>query len=52
MHWYAQLAAYGFKVIRKKGKKNSNADALSKAKHLPEPTPSENKEYAEYQEQE
>ena len=25
---------------------------MSRAKHLPEPTPSENREYAEYQEQE
>ena len=52
MSWYAQLAGYFLKVIHKKGKEISNADALSRAKHLPEPTPSENKEYAEYQEQE
>ena len=52
MHWYAQLVGYIFKVIHKKGKENSNADALSRARHLPEPTPSENDEYAEYQEQE
>ena len=31
---------------------NINADALSRAEHLPEPTLSENEEYAEYQEQE
>ena len=39
-------------MIHKKGKENNNAVALSRAKHLPEPTPSENAEYAEYQEQE
>ena len=52
MRWYAQLAGYVFKVIHKKGKENSNADALSRANHLPKPTLSENEEYAEYQEQE
>ena len=39
-------------MIHKKEKENSIADALSRTKHLPEPTPSENKEYEEYQEQE
>ena len=50
MHWYAQLEGYIFKVIHKKGKENSSADALSRAKHLPKPTPSENEEYAQFQE--
>ena len=51
MGWYAQLAGYVFKVINKKEKENSSADALSRAKHLPEPISIANKEYAEYQEQ-
>jgi len=34
-------------VIHKKGSENINADALSRAKHLDEPTAEENKEYQE-----
>ena len=41
-HWYAELAQFEFKVIHKKGSKNVNADALSRAKHLDEPTEEKN----------
>ena len=47
MCWYAQLEGYVFNVIHTKRKENSNDDALSRAKHLPEPIPSENKKYRE-----
>ena len=41
-HWYAELAQFEFIVIHKKGSKNVNADALSRAKHFDEPTAEEN----------
>ena len=41
-HWYAELAQFEFIVIHKKGSENVNADALSRAKHLDEPTAEEN----------
>ncbi len=44
-HWYAELAQFEFIVIHKKGSENVNADALSRAKHLDEPTEEENDEY-------
>ena len=44
-HWYAELAQFEFIVIHKKGSENVNADALSRAKHLDEPTADENEEY-------
>ena len=34
-------------MIHKKGSENVNADALSRAKHLDEPTTEENEEYQE-----
>ena len=34
-------------MIHKKGSENVNADALSRAKHLDEPTEEENEEYRE-----
>ena len=43
-HWYAELAQFEFIVIHKKGSENINADALSRAKHLDEPTAEENEE--------
>ena len=46
-HWYAELAQFEFIVIHKKGSENVNADALSRAKHLDEPTEEENEEYRE-----
>ena len=46
-HWYAELAQFEFIVIHKKGSENINADALSRAKHLDEPTTEENEEYQE-----
>ena len=46
-HWYAELAQFEFIVIHKKGSENVNADALSRAKHLDEPTAEENEEYQE-----
>ena len=46
-HWYAELAQFEFIVIHKKGSENVIADALSRAKHLDEPTEKENEEYHE-----
>ena len=46
-HWYAELAQFEFIVMHKKGSENINADALSRAKHLDEPTTKENEEYQE-----
>ena len=46
-HWYADLAQFEFIVIHKKGSENVNADALSRAKHLDEPTAEENAEHQE-----
>ena len=37
-----------FRVIHKKGSENSNADALSRADHLPEPGPEEEMEQSEF----
>ena len=44
---YADLAQFEFIVIHKKGSENVNADALSRAKHLDEPTAEENAEHQE-----
>ena len=46
-YWYAELAQFEFIVIHKKGSENVKADALSRAKHLDEPTTEENEEYQE-----
>ena len=32
--WYQELAGFNFIVIHKKGKENSNADALSRSSHM------------------
>ena len=32
--WYQELAGFNFTVIHKKGKENSNADALSRSSHM------------------
>ena len=34
--WYQELAGFNFTVIHKKGKENSNADALSRSSHMAE----------------
>ena len=44
---HKELAQFEFIVIHKKGKENINADALSRAKHLDEPTDEENKKHQE-----
>ena len=46
-HWYGELAQFEFIVIHAKGSENVNADALSRAKHLDEPTEEENEEHRE-----
>ena len=46
-HWYAELAQFEFIVIHKKEIENVNAYALSRAKHLDEPTAEENAEHQE-----
>jgi len=46
MRWYGRLAGFDMIVEHKPGKDNINADALSRASHLPEP-PSEQAEEEE-----
>ena len=41
MRWYESLAGFNFTVEHKKGSENTNADALSRSRHLPSPTPEE-----------
>ena len=41
------MAGYNFTVTHKKGADNQNADALSRSKHLPSPTPDECEEAEE-----
>ena len=48
--WYQELAGFNFTVIRKKGKENSNADALSRASHMAEALLFEEDKYAEFYE--
>ena len=48
--WYQELAAFHFTVIHKKGKENSNTDALSRLSHIAEALPLEKDEYAEFYE--
>ena len=50
MRWYETLGGLQFKVFHKKGKENTNADALSRSTHLPNPTEEEIEEYREDQE--
>ena len=42
---YVELSQFEFIVIHKKGSEKINADILSRAKHLDEPTEEENDEY-------
>ena len=48
--WYQELACFNFTVIYKKGKINSNADALSRWSHMPEALPLSEDKYAEFYE--
>ena len=44
--WYQELAGFNFTVVNKKGKENSNADALSRSTHMA--LPPEEDENAEF----
>ena len=46
--WYEELANLDFEVIHRKGKDNLNADALSRATHLPPPDEEEEREQGEW----
>ena len=46
--WYQELAGFKFTVIHKKGKENSNSDALSRSSHMAEASPLEEDKYAEF----
>ena len=46
--WYQKLACFNFTVIYKKGKKNSNTDALRESSHMAEALTLEEDEYAEF----
>merc|ERR1711867_322140 len=46
--WLSELQSFEFQIKHRPGKKNSNADALSRSKHLREPTKEEEEEQAEY----
>ena len=46
--WYEELASLQFKVVHKKGSEKSNADALSRSDHLPEPELEEDREQPEF----
>ena len=46
--WFQELAGFNFKVIHKKGKENSNADALSRSSRMAEAPLLEEDEYAEF----
>ena len=48
--WYHELAGLNFAMIHKKGKENSNADALSRSSHMVEAPPLEEDEYAKFYE--
>ena len=48
--WYQELAGFNFTLIHKKGKENSNADALSRSSHIAEAPPIEGDEYAKFYE--
>ena len=37
--WYQELAGFNFTVIHKKGKENSNIEALSRSSHMAEAVP-------------
>ena len=46
--WYQELAGFNFTVIHKKGKKNSNRDALSRSSYMVEALTLEEDEYVEF----
>ena len=46
--WYQELAGFNFTVIHKKGKENSNGDALSILSHMPKAHLLSEKKYAEF----
>ena len=46
--WYEELANVSFEVVHRKGTENTNADALSRSNHLPEPDPEEEKEQQDF----
>ena len=46
--WYQELAGFNFTVKHKKGKENSNADALNRSSHMAEAPPLEEEEYAKF----
>ena len=48
--WYQELAGFNFTVIHKKGKENSNADALSRSSHMEDALLMEDNVYAEFYE--
>ena len=48
MRWYQELAGFNFTVIHKKGKENSNADALSRSSHIAEAPPLAEEKYTEF----
>ena len=48
--WYQELTGFNFTVIHKKGKENSNADALSRSTHMAEAPLLEEDKYAEFNE--
>ena len=46
--WYQELAGFNFTVIHKKGKENSNLDALSRSSHMAEAPTLEEDKYAKF----
>ena len=46
--WYKKLAGFNFTVIHKKGKENSNTDALSRSSHMAEAPPLAKDDYAKF----
>ena len=50
MRWYQELAGLNFTMIHKKGKENSNVDALSRSSHMAKALSLEEDEYAEFYE--
>jgi hypothetical protein len=52
IRWYGKLAGFDMFVEHRPGKDNVNADLLSRATHLPEPTEEEMAEEAEFIEEE
>ena len=46
--WYKELASFNFTVVHKKGKENSNADALRRSSHMAKALPLAEDKYAEF----